>query len=223
MSQDSLRARREQTAADVERRRRRVDDFAKRLADEKYQLAIEEARLSAFDEALRLSSDDADIITPSGARVEIKAKRGGRQVGAITEAWRKRLNHFYDLDASFDPQAMADLMAEEGAKTSRAEVSRTLSKHLEHGYVVLGPNSTFKVTDYAAQRFGFVSPKKTEAPESDSGASAISVQGPAGLPSGSPTQLPTDRSIRSGSTPVKVGSHSRAADPHAHSPGGLTM
>ena len=117
---------------------------------------------------------------------------------------------------------MVELIAAEGGKTNSAEVTRTLKKHLEHGYVVLGPNGTYQVTDYAAQRFDFSSPKMNEGPAS-TGPSIVST-GPEAGARGGATHLPPEGSIPSGSTSVKEGQVSTPADLHAHNPkGGLLM
>lgn len=111
----------------------------------------------------------------------------------------------------------------EGQGPARSEISRILEKHVSFGYLEQAANNLFRVTDEAARRYQFDDPPKSEGP-AVAGPSSISVQGVAGLPHGSPTQLPAVSSSLTTSTPVKNGSVATPAVPHEHNPkGGLVM
>lgn len=96
------------------------------------------------------------------AETGTKERRGGRQPGAISHHWQDILRHLYGV--TFDVAYAAQVVMNTNGKIIRAgELKRQLETYLAQGYVSRGIMAGhYQVTDAAAEKFGFSSPKTTE-------------------------------------------------------------
>jgi len=226
MGKTPAQARFDELSEDAAKHMSRVAELRRKLEQEEDALQLSEARRDAFREAMKLAgvwkeSSPADE-EPPVENPPAPGRRGGRQPGAITEVWKARLRYFYEEQAEFNVSAVIGYIRDiERADSAPppSEIARILSNHVKFGYLQPMPLDTYRVTEEAAQKYGFQRPKKFEGPAS-TGPSSISVSGPAGSPGQLATHDVRDGSIPSGSTLVKNGSLATQAVHHASNPGG---
>lgn len=102
------------------------------------------------------------------ARASAPARRssatggGGKTPGQLSMAWRSVLSYFYTFDLKFtEDDAATQYGFDTGKEMRPRDVKRRLLAYAaEHQFLEIEPDSRFRVTEVAAERFGFArSPK----------------------------------------------------------------
>ena len=96
-------------------------------------------------------------VAPKPAQQVVEGGRaGGKPQGSISMNWRKVLGSFYANDARF---TAVDTAAREKKLNGRILRSRAVRRLFEgyaaHGFIEIGDDGLYRVTDTAAERFGF--------------------------------------------------------------------
>ena len=83
-------------------------------------------------------------------------KAGGKPKGSISLNWRKVLGSFYASDAHFNA---AEVVGREqflnGRMLRQRAVRRLFEGYVDLGFIEIGQDGLYRVTDTAAERFGF--------------------------------------------------------------------
>ena len=83
-------------------------------------------------------------------------KAGGKPKGSISLNWRKVLGSFYASDARFNA---AEVVGREqflnGRMLRQRAVRRLFEGYVDLGFIEIGQDGLYRVTDTAAERFGF--------------------------------------------------------------------
>lgn len=89
-------------------------------------------------------------------QVDEGPKAGGKPKGSISMNWRKVLGSFYATDAHF---SAAEVVGREQFLNGRLlrgrAVRRLFEGYAELGFIEIGEGGLYRVTDTAAERFGF--------------------------------------------------------------------
>jgi hypothetical protein len=93
---------------------------------------------------------------PKTAPADDSPKVGGKPKGSISQNWRKVLSSFYATDARFsDSDIKARELQLNGRILRGRAVRRLFEGYAELGFIEIGEDGLYCVTDTAAERFGF--------------------------------------------------------------------
>jgi len=145
----------------------------KRIAEARRQLEIDEAELRGIKFALAQldgMQTEASVSQAIPSRPVTLGYRGGRQPGSITRPWRVILSELYhDYNRGFFPDAAVISYAhKQGLIVRPRDVRDRFSSYIEHKYAETN-GAQWRVTDHAAQKFGFLEKKleTNEAPAAE--------------------------------------------------------
>jgi hypothetical protein len=100
----------------------------------------------------------------TGSKAKLSS-RPGRQPGAISKEWRGILADLYSLN-TFDESAIIDAAKDHDINLKHSNARLQMAVYKGHGYVE-GVNGHWKVTRFAAEKFGFLrEANENEAPTS---------------------------------------------------------
>lgn len=94
---------------------------------------------------------------PKLAREAVEgAKAGGKPKGSISLNWRKVLGSFYALDTRFSDTDIKERELQLNGRILRGRAVRRLFEgYADLGFIEIGQDGLYRVTDTAAERFGF--------------------------------------------------------------------
>lgn len=135
-----------------------IDSLRSSIEEWRRKIELAEAELRGLERA-------AKYMPAHPATEPVKSKRtsrrGGRQPGAISNRWKAVLGEL--TDGLFDEDTVVNVVFElESRKIKPTEVRRIFEGYIEHGYIEIGPDNLFRVTDYAVQKLDL---KKDEGPD----------------------------------------------------------
>ncbi|MEY2883138.1 MAG: hypothetical protein RL490_862 [Pseudomonadota bacterium] len=148
----------------LDRQRLKVRELERALVIERAKLdGMEEMAQSMSPPALEERQTDAQSVPEIQANsvryTDANAVRGaGKQPGQLSMDWRGVLQGFYKGNYWFsDSEAAHVYERNTGKRLSRpGDVKRRLEGYANHhGFVEIGTDGRFRVTDVAAERFGF--------------------------------------------------------------------
>lgn len=134
-----------------------------KVAAQRAELQISEAVLRGM-ELLEASYSAGKVavapkrsVAPKPAREAAEGqKAGGKPQGSISMNWRKVLGTFYAVDAHFSAaEVVAREMLLNGRMLRPRAVRRLFDGYAAHGFIEIGEDGLYRVTNTAAARFGF--------------------------------------------------------------------
>ncbi len=141
---------------------RRAESAKRRRELELFDAITEgmEMILAQLDEMISTAEGEEPNFTPPNPNEEhnspaTQSKRGGRQLGAISQTWRAILRECYEEGKTFSSSDLVGIADGHNLKISAKNAQAQMTKYSVLGYIgVLGPDR-WRVTDSAARRFGF--------------------------------------------------------------------
>lgn len=139
-----------------------IDSQRALVARLRSELALAEAVLTGMElvqasytngKSVSLKATQAPkVLRPSAGAVMV----GGKPKGSISLNWRKVLASFYRNDVWFsEADTVAREMEINGRELNTRAVRRLFEGYIELGFLEVGDGSLYRVTDTAAERFGF--------------------------------------------------------------------
>lgn len=134
-----------------------------KVANQRAELLISEAVLQGME---LVEAGYASAQTPVPTKRSAPPRRqpqaadsgkvGGKPQGSISLNWRKVLGSFYANDARFTAsETVARELELNGRLLRPRAVRRLFEGYAAHGFIEIGEGGNYRVTDTAAERFGF--------------------------------------------------------------------
>lgn len=150
----------------IEAQRNLIADLHRQVYDAEIELRGME-KFFAFES--RTDAVDAVPRTPIDRRIERgrpsrsrtpNGKASGKQPGQLSMAWREILEYFYSDDAWFTDADAVQMVGELQGREIRPRAVKRLFKesYVSHGFLTERSDGRYRVTDIAAERFGFKRP-----------------------------------------------------------------
>jgi hypothetical protein len=138
----------------------KIEALRQEVAAARAKLLSLETTLRAYEDAAQLRPSAPEVRhrqISSTPRAEADTRRGGRQVGAISQKWRQILRL---LAINYPNGATDDDIASFGPGVGLTnlrprDVRQQATKYIEHGYLEQVRDNRYRVTDAALARFGF--------------------------------------------------------------------
>lgn len=152
----------------------KVASLRERLADIQRELGLEEAYLRGMKDILlipHLGRPGPDVVlrTAKGDTMAVEAKRfRGRQPGAISHEWRDTLGILFNRGSgwfSID-DVVAAAHSSNLPKVRARDADDRMRAYIDLGYVERQGDG-YRVSEIAAEKYGFSRPETTEAPTAD--------------------------------------------------------
>lgn len=141
-----------------------LDSQRQVVAELEQKLLLEKAKLEGMEAIVKgavfLRPDSGTLGLRTGpSRISMGRAGGGKAPGQLSVHWRSALEEFYKTDAAFDEADAAVVYRNISGKEllRLRDVRHKLKTYADlHQFLQIEPDGRFRVTDVAAERFGFV-------------------------------------------------------------------